>query len=82
MLDLERRNPDAGAIAAFEAARDKNLAPFIQKAKDQWTEVVDLAKKAGVSNEWSQRALEDLNSEFPDEFPVLHQELFEGTEAP
>jgi hypothetical protein len=44
--------------------------------------VVTKAKAARVSNKWTQLALENLNREFPDEFPVLHQELFTGTEAP
>ena len=80
--DINRRNPDAGAIEAYENAISQGVAPFIQKAKTEWVEVVDLAKRSGVSNKWSQLALENLNREFPDEFPVLHQELFTGTEAP
>jgi len=82
VLDLDKKNPDAGAVAAYEAGLSTNLAKYITQAKSQWTEVVDLAKKAGVSNAWSQLALENLNREFPDEFSVLHQELFTGTEAP
>jgi tetratricopeptide (TPR) repeat protein len=82
ILDLDKKNPDAGAVAAYEESLQKNTAPFVQQAKDSWIEVIDLAKKAGVSNKWSQLALENLNREFPDEFPVLHQELFTGTEAP
>lgn len=82
VLDLDKRNPDAGAVAAYEEGLAKNLAKYIDQAKSQWIEVVDLAKKSGVSNKWSQLALENLNREFPDEFPVLHQELFTGTEAP
>lgn len=82
VLDLDKRNPDAGAVAAYEDGLTKNLAKYVDQAKAQWVEVVDLAKKSGVSNRWSQLALENLNREFPDEFPVLHQELFTGTEAP
>lgn len=82
VLDLDKKNPDAGAVAAYEEGLARNLAKYVEQAKAQWVEVVDLAKRAGVSNRWSQLALEDLNREFPDEFPVLHQELFTGTEAP
>jgi len=82
VLDLDKKNPDAGAVSAYEEGLAKNLAKYIDQAKAQWVEVVDLAKKSGVSNAWSQLALENLNREFPDEFPVLHQELFTGTEAP
>ena len=82
VLDLDKKNPDAGAVAAYEEGLGRNLAKYVEQAKAQWKEVVDLAKKNGVSNKWSQLALENLNREFPDEFPVLHQELFTGTEAP
>lgn len=82
ILDIDKKNPDAGAVAAYEEQISTYLAKYVTNAKTQWTEVVDLAKKNGVSNKWSQLALEDLNREFPDEFPVLHQELFTGTEDP
>ena len=82
ILELDRKNPDAGAVAAYEEGLAKNLEKYIQAARDSWVEVVDAAKQAGVSNQWSQLARENLNREFPDEFPVLHQELFTGTEAP
>lgn len=69
-------------MAAYEEGLMRNLEPYIQQAKGQWVEVVELAKRSGVANRWSQLALENLNREFPDEFSVLHQELFTGTEAP
>jgi cellulose synthase operon protein C len=74
------RNPDV--IADFEETRDKNLQRYLVEAKAQWSEVVDLAKKGGISNRWSQQALENLGREFPAEFSVLRQEIVEGTEAP
>ena len=74
------KNPDA--VAAFEETRDKNLQKYLSEAKAQWAEVVDLAKKGGISNRWSQQALENLGREFPGEFSVLSQEIVEGTEAP
>ncbi len=82
ILDIDKKNPDAGAIAAYEEAVINGTKPYVAAARQAWTEVVDLAKRAGVSNKWSQLARESLNREFPDEFPVLHQEIFNGTEAP
>jgi len=79
---LNKKNPDAEIQAKFEEAVGQQLKKYIDEARKQWGEVVELAKKNGVSNKWSQLALESLNREFPDEFPVLHQELFDGTEAP
>ena len=83
--DLERlnnANPEAGVIATYEETLRKELEPYLAEAKKQWTEVVDAAKQNGISNQWSQLALENLNREWPDEFDVLHQELFHGTEQP
>jgi cellulose synthase operon protein C len=75
-----QKNPNG--IAAYEETRDKNLKKYLDEAKAQWMEVVELSKKAGISNRWSQLALENLGREFPGEFQVLRQELTEGTEAP
>jgi len=82
ILDLDARNPDAGAQIAWEETLGKVFKAAVEKAREQWEDVVKAAKSGGVSNKWSQLALENLNREFPDEFPVLHQELFTGTEAP
>jgi tetratricopeptide (TPR) repeat protein len=82
ILALDAKNPDAGAVAAYEEGLDKNMVPYVDAARAAWIQVVDAAKNAGVSNQWSQLARENLNRQFPDEFPVLHQELFTGTEAP
>jgi tetratricopeptide (TPR) repeat protein len=82
LMKQHQANPDAGLLAIWEETLQKELKPYLDEARKQWEEVVDAAKKAGVSNQWSQLALENLNREFPDEFPVLHQELFEGTDKP
>ncbi|HVV84974.1 MAG TPA: tetratricopeptide repeat protein [Kofleriaceae bacterium] len=82
IVDLQNKNPDSDAVAAYEDALAKNLQPYSDAAKQAWTQVVDSAKQAGVSNEWSQLARERLNRDYPDEYPVLHQELFTGTVAP
>ena len=73
-------NPDL--LATFETTRDQNLRKFLEEAKRQWMEVVDLAKRGGISNRWSRLAQENLGREFPGEFTVLRQELVQGTDAP
>ncbi len=75
------QNNDA-AISAFETQRDAALKKDLDEAKLNWSEVADLAKKAGVSNKWSQHALENLAREFPDQYKALRQELVQGTDAP
>lgn len=79
---MNNKNPDAGILAAYDDALTKELQGYLDLAKDKWVEVVDSAKKNQISNQWSQLALENLNTEYPDEYPVLHQELFEGTSRP
>jgi len=69
-------------IAAYETQRDANLKKRLDEAKLQWSEVYDLAKKGGISNKWSRRALENLGREFPNEYSPLRQELIQGTDAP
>jgi hypothetical protein len=44
--------------------------------------VVATGKAKSISNKWTELALENLNREFPDEYPILHEALREGTEAP
>jgi hypothetical protein len=73
-------NPDL--IAQFETQRDQNLKKYLDEARAQWLQVVDLAKRGGISNRWSRLAQESLGREFPGEFTVLRQELIQGTEAP
>ena len=70
------------AVAAYETQRDKNLQKFLNEAKGQWVEVLDLSKRGGISNKWSRRAQENLGREFPGEFTSLRQELIQGTDAP
>jgi predicted Zn-dependent protease len=82
VLDLQNRNPDSDAVAAYEDAVTKQMQPNIDDAHKNLQEVIDLSKKNSVANKWSQQALEDMNKEDPVNFPVLHQELFQGTEAP
>jgi hypothetical protein len=69
-------------IATYETTRDANLKKRLDEAKLQWTEVYELAKKGGISNKWSRRALENLGREFPGEYTPLRQEIIQGTDAP
>ncbi|MDQ3340905.1 MAG: tetratricopeptide repeat protein [Myxococcota bacterium] len=69
-------------LESYQAKLDANVKKYLDEAKSQWIEVVDLAKKGGISNKWSRLALENLGREFPAEFTVLRQELVQGTEAP
>ena len=74
------KNPDV--LAQFEQQRDEALKKDLDEAKADWAEVVDLAKKGGVSNKWSQHANENLAREFPDEFKALRQEIIQGVDTP
>jgi tetratricopeptide (TPR) repeat protein len=73
-------NPDA--VEAFEKARDEGVKVDLDEAKKDWADVLDAAKKGGISNSWSQHAAENLAREFPDEYHTLRQELVEGTDKP
>jgi tetratricopeptide (TPR) repeat protein len=75
------QNNDA-AISAFETQRDAALKKDLDEARLNWAEVAELAKRGGVSNKWSQHALENLAREFPDQYKALRQELVQGTDAP
>ncbi len=76
------RSGNDEVIAAYETQRDANLAKKLNEAKLQWSEVYDLAKRGGISNKWSRKALENLGREFPNEYTPLRQEIIQGTDAP
>jgi TolA-binding protein len=80
--DLERKSPGAGVVAKFQEALTQKLAPLAEDAKREWADVVQMGKQQGVNNRWTRLALENLSSEFPDEYPILHDALVGGTEAP
>ncbi len=82
IIALNDKYPDQEVLAKYESQLAARLAPLAGEAKKQWEEVLTLAKQAELANEWSQRARELLNQEFPNEYPVLHQEIIEGTEEP
>ena len=76
------RSGNDEVVAAYETQRDANLKKKLDEARLQWSEVYDLAKKGGVSNKWSRKALENLGREFPGEYTPLRQEIIQGTDAP
>ena len=82
IVALDKKSPESNIAGGYAEQLGKTLSKYLDLAKQQWVDVSTAAKQGGVSNQWSQRALENLNREFPDEYPVLHQELFDGTEAP
>ncbi len=79
---LDNANPDLDILVKYEGGLASMFEPDLLKAKNQWETVVDVSKKNGISNEWTQRAAENLTREFPDEFNVLHQEIVDGTDRP
>jgi hypothetical protein len=82
VMKIHNSNPDAGVLEQWDNALKGLLDPVPGKSKTDWKWVVDQAKKNGISNKWSQLALEKLSQEFPSEFSALHQELFDGTDEP
>ncbi|HEY0255598.1 MAG TPA: hypothetical protein VGC41_28910, partial [Kofleriaceae bacterium] len=54
-------NPNV--LAQFEQQRDEALKKDLDEAKRDWSDVVDAAKKGGISNKWSQHANENLARE-------------------
>jgi tetratricopeptide (TPR) repeat protein len=76
------RSGNEDVVAAYETQRDANLKKKLDDAKLQWSEVYDLAKRGGLSNKWSRKALENLGREFPAEYTPLRQEIVQGTDAP
>ncbi len=69
-------------LESYQAKLDANVRKYLDEAKGQWFEVVDLAKKGGIANRWSRLAQENLAREFPGEYTALRQELIQGTDAP
>mgnify|MGYP001814094580 FL=1 len=83
IIKLDDKYPDKGILLQFEDAINAQVAPLEEQARLQWEKVVNAGKTQGVSNEWTQLALERLHDFVSqDEFPVLRGELREGTEIP
>lgn len=82
VLDLNDKAPELELLAKYEEGLAQALEKYVEEAKQSWIEVVQQGKQKGVSNKWTKLALEYLNREFPDEYPILHEELNDGTEEP
>jgi len=82
VLALDRKYPDQDVIGKYEQGVQDVLAPQTQEARKQWESVVKLARQKGEYNEWVQEALEDLNREFPTQWPAQHAPMVEGTAKP
>jgi len=70
------------AVEQFQATLDKTVQKYLGEAKADWEDVLSVAKKNGISNQWSRHALENLGREFPSEYTPLRQEIIQGTDAP
>lgn len=82
VMDLNDKAPELELLAKYEEAMAQKLQSLMDDAKKEWVDVVESAKQKNIFNKWTKLALENLNREFPDEFPILHEELNEGTENP
>jgi len=86
ILAKDKKNP--GFIGAYEQALTKQLDKLGYRdiAKKSFLEVVDVAKdpNAVIPKQWVALAKDQLNKEFTDipEFPILNEELTEGTQEP
>jgi len=83
VIALDEKFPDKDILIQYEDQINAMVAPLEEQARKQWETVVDAAKSQGISNEWTQLAQERLHDFVSqDEFPVLRQELSEGTVVP
>ncbi|MCG8424514.1 MAG: tetratricopeptide repeat protein [Proteobacteria bacterium] len=82
VVNLDRKAPELELLAKYEEGLAQRLQALVDEAKTEWVFVVEQGKQKSLSNRWTKLALENLNREFPDEFPILHEELIDGTEDP
>jgi len=78
---LDEKYPSRGILDTFLSRIEELVQPKQDQAALQWKKVVQTARAAGVSNEWTDLALERLHDFVsPDEFPVLRPPLIGTTE--
>ena len=80
---LDEKYPDQDVLITYQDTINDLVRPLEEQASKQWEAVMDAAKSQGISNEWTQLAQERLHDFVSqDLFPVLRNELREGTETP
>ena len=80
---LDEKYPDKDILITYQDTINDLVRPLEEQASKQWEAVMDAAKSQGISNEWTQLAQERLHDFVSqDLFPVLRNELREGTETP
>ncbi len=81
---LDRQHPEEGVLLQYEEALEQNLVdPKQRAAQKEWEDVLDAARSAGISNEWSELAesrLHDFISR--EDYPILRTPIVEGTIEP
>jgi tetratricopeptide (TPR) repeat protein len=83
IVDLDAKYPDKEILLQYEESIEGLVKPKLEAAKDQWEKVVAAGKRDGVSNKWTQLALVRLHDFVSQEdYPVLREDLVEGTESP
>lgn len=83
IIKLDEKYPDKDVLIRFEDSINTLVAPLEEQARTQWEAVTAAGKQQGVSTEWTQLAQERLHDFVSqDEFPVLRNELREGTDTP
>ncbi len=81
--NLDAKYPEKDVLLQYQDAIDGVAQPLIDQASKQWEKVVTAGRQQGVANQWTQLAQERLHDFISQEsFPVLRQELIEGTEQP
>ena len=67
--EARSQNNDAAVARGSRTPRDPALKKDLDEAKADWADVLDKAKQGGVSNKWSQHALENLGARVPGRVP-------------
>lgn len=83
LLRLDEKYPDKDILIRYQDALDTKVKPLEKQARMQWERVTALGKQQGVSNRWTRLAQERLHDFISQqEFPVIREELREGTDRP
>jgi hypothetical protein len=84
VIALDKKAP--GVLAKFEQQLRETLDKkgYREIAKKEFLAVVEVAKDPNVvvPKKWVAMAKDELNKEFGENFPILNEELTEGTVEP